>query len=50
MNLFYCYSQEVFGPVAPVLKFKTEEEAIQIANDTNAGFYHKKLYIMLLLL
>ncbi|KAL7592383.1 hypothetical protein Lser_V15G35384 [Lactuca serriola] len=30
-------SQEVFGPVAPVLKFKTEEEAIKIANDTNAG-------------
>ncbi|KVI10235.1 succinate-semialdehyde dehydrogenase, mitochondrial [Cynara cardunculus var. scolymus] len=29
--------QEVFGPVAPVLRFKTEEEAIQIANDTNAG-------------
>ncbi|KAK9070613.1 hypothetical protein SSX86_011015 [Deinandra increscens subsp. villosa] len=29
--------QEVFGPVAPVIKFKTEEEAIQIANDTNAG-------------
>jgi succinate-semialdehyde dehydrogenase len=29
--------EEVFGPVASVLKFKTEEEAICIANDTNAG-------------
>ncbi|XP_022861948.1 succinate-semialdehyde dehydrogenase, mitochondrial, partial [Olea europaea var. sylvestris] len=29
--------EEVFGPVAPLLKFKTEEEAIQLANDTNAG-------------
>ncbi|ONK65837.1 uncharacterized protein A4U43_C06F1480 [Asparagus officinalis] len=29
--------EEVFGPVAPLLPFKTEEEAIKIANDTNAG-------------
>ncbi|XP_051128482.1 succinate-semialdehyde dehydrogenase, mitochondrial isoform X2 [Andrographis paniculata] len=29
--------EEVFGPVAPLMKFKTEEEAIHIANDTNAG-------------
>lgn len=29
--------EEVFGPVAPLLKFKTEEEAISMANDTNAG-------------
>ncbi|PIN02108.1 Succinate-semialdehyde dehydrogenase (NAD(+)) [Handroanthus impetiginosus] len=29
--------EEVFGPVAPLLKFKTEEEAIRMANDTNAG-------------
>ncbi|KAL3503770.1 hypothetical protein ACH5RR_038219 [Cinchona calisaya] len=29
--------EEVFGPVAPLLKFKTEEEAIHMANDTNAG-------------
>ncbi|XP_038689991.1 succinate-semialdehyde dehydrogenase, mitochondrial isoform X2 [Tripterygium wilfordii] len=28
---------EVFGPVAPLLRFKTEEEAIRLANDTNAG-------------
>lgn len=29
--------QEAFGPVAPLLRFKTEEDAIRIANDTNAG-------------
>ncbi|XP_051125791.1 succinate-semialdehyde dehydrogenase, mitochondrial-like [Andrographis paniculata] len=29
--------EEVFGPVAPLLKFKTEEDAIRMANDTNAG-------------
>ena len=28
---------EVFGPVLCVIKFKTEEEAIQIANDTRYG-------------
>ncbi|XP_017228535.1 succinate-semialdehyde dehydrogenase, mitochondrial [Daucus carota subsp. sativus] len=29
--------EEVFGPVATLLRFKTEDEAISIANDTNAG-------------
>ncbi|WP_192821400.1 NAD-dependent succinate-semialdehyde dehydrogenase [Rufibacter sp. LB8] len=29
--------EEVFGPVAPIFKFKTEEEAIQLANDTEYG-------------
>nr|GEU78806.1 succinate-semialdehyde dehydrogenase, mitochondrial-like [Tanacetum cinerariifolium] len=29
--------QEIFGPVIPIIRFKTEEEAIQIANDTNSG-------------
>jgi succinate-semialdehyde dehydrogenase / glutarate-semialdehyde dehydrogenase len=37
--------EEVFGPVAPVFRFYTEEEAIQLANDTNYGlasyFYSK---------
>ncbi|PPD89148.1 hypothetical protein GOBAR_DD13905 [Gossypium barbadense] len=30
-------SEEVFGPVAPILRFKTEEEAIHMANNTKAG-------------
>ncbi|KAL6198761.1 hypothetical protein ACLB2K_028550 [Fragaria x ananassa] len=29
--------EEVFGPVAPVLRFKTEDDALRMANDTNAG-------------
>jgi succinate-semialdehyde dehydrogenase/glutarate-semialdehyde dehydrogenase len=28
---------EIFGPVAPVYKFKTEEEVIRISNDTEYG-------------
>ncbi|KAM7526922.1 hypothetical protein LguiA_016824 [Lonicera macranthoides] len=29
--------EEVFGPVAPIIRFKTEQDAIRISNDTNAG-------------
>ncbi|MCB5291698.1 Succinate-semialdehyde dehydrogenase [Arthrobacter sp. SO3] len=29
--------EEVFGPVAPVVSFKTEAEAIALANDTKFG-------------
>ena len=29
--------EEIFGPVAPVFKFETEEEAIRLANDTEFG-------------
>ncbi len=29
--------EEIFGPVAPVFKFKTEQEAIDMANDTEFG-------------
>jgi succinate-semialdehyde dehydrogenase/glutarate-semialdehyde dehydrogenase len=29
--------EETFGPVGPLFKFKTEEQAIQMANDTEFG-------------
>lgn len=32
-----CTQEETFGPLAPVLKFRTEEEAIAIANAANVG-------------
>lgn len=31
------YNEEIFGPIAPIFKFKTEEEAIRIGNDTPFG-------------
>jgi succinate-semialdehyde dehydrogenase / glutarate-semialdehyde dehydrogenase len=31
------WNEEVFGPVLPIMKFKTEEEAIDLANDTVYG-------------
>lgn len=31
------WQEEVFGPVLSVISFKTEEEAIRLANDTNYG-------------
>ncbi len=31
------FKEEIFGPVAPVFKFSTEEEAIAMANDTEFG-------------
>jgi succinate-semialdehyde dehydrogenase/glutarate-semialdehyde dehydrogenase len=32
-----CAREETFGPVAPVFRFKTEEEAVRLANDTEFG-------------
>jgi succinate-semialdehyde dehydrogenase/glutarate-semialdehyde dehydrogenase len=29
--------EETFGPVAPLIRFKTEEEVIRLANDTEFG-------------
>ncbi|MCV2403759.1 NAD-dependent succinate-semialdehyde dehydrogenase [Marinomonas sp. C2222] len=41
------FSNEIFGPVAPLFKFSTEEEAIAMANDTPFGlasyFYSKDM-------
>lgn len=31
------WNEEVFGPVLPIVTFKTEEEAIKLANDTKYG-------------
>ncbi len=40
--------EETFGPVAPLFRFKTEEEAIRMANNTEFGlasyFYSKDIY------
>lgn len=33
----YLMTEEIFGPVAPVIPFDTEEEAITLANDTPFG-------------
>lgn len=31
------FKEEIFGPIAPVFKFKTDDEAIKMANDTDYG-------------
>jgi acyl-CoA reductase-like NAD-dependent aldehyde dehydrogenase len=36
-NTMDLHEEEIFGPVSAVYKFKTEEEAIAMANDTNYG-------------
>jgi succinate-semialdehyde dehydrogenase/glutarate-semialdehyde dehydrogenase len=41
------FREEIFGPIAPLFKFETEEEAIAMANDTEFGlacyFYARDL-------
>ncbi|MBU6474678.1 MAG: NAD-dependent succinate-semialdehyde dehydrogenase [Alphaproteobacteria bacterium] len=32
-----CFEEETFGPLAPLFKFKTEAEAVKLANDTSYG-------------
>lgn len=31
------HQEEIFGPIAPIFSFETEEEAIALANDTSVG-------------
>jgi len=31
------FNEEIFGPVAPIIKFETENEAIELANQTDFG-------------
>ena len=42
-----CSYEETFGPIAPLIRFSTESEVIELANDTSAGlaayFYTKDL-------
>ncbi|MEW6693490.1 MAG: NAD-dependent succinate-semialdehyde dehydrogenase [Pseudomonadota bacterium] len=40
-----CAREETFGPFAPVFKFRTEEEVIRLANDTEyglAGYFYSR--------
>ena len=36
-NAMRCAREEIFGPVAVVIKFKTEEEVLAMANDSDYG-------------
>ncbi|MCS6811507.1 MAG: aldehyde dehydrogenase family protein, partial [Tepidimonas sp.] len=40
-----CAKEETFGPFAPVFKFRTEDEVIRMANDTEyglAGYFYSR--------
>ena len=44
------FQEEIFGPVAPVFKFNTEEEVIEMANDTPYGlasYFYGRDYAMI---
>ena len=31
------FNEEIFGPVAPIIKFESEDEAVELANKTEFG-------------
>ncbi len=31
------YNEEIFGPVAPIISFETDDEVLKLANDTEYG-------------
>jgi vanillin dehydrogenase len=35
--MMLVYQDETFGPVVPVIPFRTDDEAVAIANDTEYG-------------
>ena len=44
-NNMKIYYEETFGPVAPIIKFKDENEVIEMANDTKyglAGYFYSR--------
>lgn len=41
------YTDEIFGPVISIKTFKTEEEALQLANDTSYGLGCKSIFSLL---
>ena len=36
-RVMHCVEQETFGPVAPVIKFKSEEDVLRLANTRESG-------------
>ena len=41
-----CSYEETFGPIAPLIRFSTESEVIELANDTSglAAYFYTKIW------